>query len=316
MNSDTRISVSFLTHRKRKRLRLVLGPGSTDYILDLWLRTAMNRPLGVLHNMDETDIAIDAGWEGNPHEFIQALLDCGFLDRDDNGTFALHDWATHQSYAVHADARSEKASKAAAARWGKQVECPEHTTGIPGAMPLQESSNAPSPTPTPIQKEKKKDAPSAFTFELPDGKVVRLQEPEVLNWEQSYRYIDVRGELRAISDKAPEARAKWTRKNWFGTLSGWLNAANTRAKAANPGLDPDDPSGAKRSTREAEEQAAYMERHGIPKPGPHYSNEDYLHGRVPGCVGTVAMPRIGEVAPDDGVAGIVATMSQRLSASE
>ena len=35
MNSDIRLAVSFRGHRKRKRLRLLLGPGSTDYLIDL-----------------------------------------------------------------------------------------------------------------------------------------------------------------------------------------------------------------------------------------------------------------------------------------
>ena len=34
MNTDIRLAVSFRGHRKRKRLRLLLGPGSTDYLLE------------------------------------------------------------------------------------------------------------------------------------------------------------------------------------------------------------------------------------------------------------------------------------------
>ena len=48
MNTDIRIKVSFRDHRKRKRLRSLLRPGATDYLLDLWLATAMNHPDGVL----------------------------------------------------------------------------------------------------------------------------------------------------------------------------------------------------------------------------------------------------------------------------
>lgn len=48
MNTDIRLAVPFRGHRKRKRLRLLLGPGSTDYLLDLWIATAMNHPDGIL----------------------------------------------------------------------------------------------------------------------------------------------------------------------------------------------------------------------------------------------------------------------------
>ena len=72
MNSDIRLAVSFRGHRKRKRLRLLLGPGSTDCLIDLWIATAMTHPSGVLHGMDEIDIALEAGWEGDPQQFVAA----------------------------------------------------------------------------------------------------------------------------------------------------------------------------------------------------------------------------------------------------
>ena len=34
-NTDIRIAVSFRGHRKRRKLRMLLGAGSTDYLVDL-----------------------------------------------------------------------------------------------------------------------------------------------------------------------------------------------------------------------------------------------------------------------------------------
>ena len=79
MNTDIRIAVSFLGHRKRKRLRMLLGAGSTDCLLDLWISTAMNHPSGVLSGMDEIDIALEAGWDGDAQKFVDAMLQSGFL---------------------------------------------------------------------------------------------------------------------------------------------------------------------------------------------------------------------------------------------
>lgn len=98
MNSDIRLAVSFRGHRKRKRLRKVLGPDSTDFLIDLWIGAAMTHPTGILHDMDETDIALEAGWEKEPQEFIDALLECRFLEKTENGAYALHDWDDHQGY--------------------------------------------------------------------------------------------------------------------------------------------------------------------------------------------------------------------------
>ncbi len=121
MISDIRVAVSFLTHRKRKKLKMLLGPGSTDYILDLWINTAMNRPSGVLEGMDEMDIAIDSGWDGEPGVFVQALLSVGFLDQREDGAYELHDWQEHQTWVTKSSDRSENARRAAKTRWDKNA---------------------------------------------------------------------------------------------------------------------------------------------------------------------------------------------------
>jgi hypothetical protein len=89
MNTGIKIAVSFRGHRKRKKLRMLLGPDSTDYLLDLWLSTAMNYPSGLLAGMDEIDIALEAGWEGEAEKFVSALVNCGFLDRREDGIYFL-----------------------------------------------------------------------------------------------------------------------------------------------------------------------------------------------------------------------------------
>jgi len=146
MNTDIRIAVSFKGHRKRKRLRIMLGPDSTDYLLDLWISTAMNHPTGILSGMDAVDIALEAGWEEDPETFVKALRTCGFLDVSGDGVYSLHDWDDHQGYAIHAEKRTEKARKAALARWGTKE---ENAPSMPGAMLQASFSNAPSPAPAP-----------------------------------------------------------------------------------------------------------------------------------------------------------------------
>lgn len=166
MTKDIRIAFSFLDHRKRRKLRQLLGPGSTDYLLNLWLSTAMNHPDGVLGGMDEGDVALEAHWDGDANTFVQAMLDAGFLDKTDNG-YALHDWREHQGFVIHAHERQEKARKAADARWHKKnaatcnadgnasnqsqnaVSNAQEQTGNAGGNASSVLSNAPSPIPSP-----------------------------------------------------------------------------------------------------------------------------------------------------------------------
>ena len=114
MIQDIRLKTSFIGHRKRVKLRALLGAGSTDYLLDLWLRTAQDRPDGVLRGMDDLDIAIMAGWTGDPKQFREALELSGWVDAtDEPGVYALHDWHEHQAWVIGAPERAEKARRAA-----------------------------------------------------------------------------------------------------------------------------------------------------------------------------------------------------------
>ena len=193
MNTDIRLAVSFRGHRKRKRLRLLLGPGSTDYLLDLWIATAMNHPDGILTGMDETDIALEAGWEGEPQSFVAALLECRLLDKTDHG-YALHDWAEHQAYVVHAEDRTAQAKNAAAKRWAARsasvmpTECGEHGGSIAasdataGSEPATgnahtTSGNAPSPVPSPSPVPNPVPDPSLLPSPAPAaGREARAKE--------------------------------------------------------------------------------------------------------------------------------------------
>lgn len=146
MNSDIRIAVSFKDHRKRKRLRMMVGDRATDYLLDLWISTALNHPSGYLKGMDTLDIALDAGYDGtDPDGFVKALVACGLIEYiEEKSCYHVHDWETHQVYAIHAEARSAQASKAANSRWASK--------NAVAASP---------PTTTPASEEQQPDAQNA-----------------------------------------------------------------------------------------------------------------------------------------------------------
>ena len=238
MNSDIRIAVSFRGHRKRKRLRLLLGPGSTDYLIDLWLATAMNHPSGLLQGMDETDIALESGWDGEPGAFVAALLECGFLEKTESGAYALHDWQDHQGYVVHADARKEKARKAAAARWEGAYapsmpgacagQCPNQNEQCPLPSPLPSPSPdpAPIPVPSPAPKGHLRKTPAALAEDSEayrlallmrdtlNSNVPTLKEPNLQQWARSFD-VALRNDERMAEPHFVAEVIKWACSDSF-----------------------------------------------------------------------------------------------------
>jgi hypothetical protein len=136
MNSDIRLSIAFKGHRKRKKLRRLIGDRSDSYLLDLWLTVALDRPDGILTGWTADDVADSCGWEDAPQVLVDALVGAGWIDINKDGLMSVHDWQEHQSWACNAKARSEKARKAAEKRWeskngGKEPEpkTPDESNG-------------------------------------------------------------------------------------------------------------------------------------------------------------------------------------------
>ncbi len=119
---DIRVKISFLGHRKRKRLRRLLGPGATDYLIDLWIVISMNNPDGDISDWTALDIADAADWpeDKDPNILVDALVDSGFFDRMGDSV-RPHDWPEHQPFIVERQARIEKATiNGLISRHGKQ----------------------------------------------------------------------------------------------------------------------------------------------------------------------------------------------------
>ena len=160
MNKDIRLATSFKGHRKRKKLKRLLGFGAEVYLIDLWLSVAMACPEGVLIGWYNQDIADACDWDGDPEQLVSAFIESGWIDIGEDGTYILHDWDEHQGWACHAKTRSRSAKKAADIRWNKK-----HTpTGKPSdsdsnatALLSHQVRNAPSPSPSPSPSPNKED---------------------------------------------------------------------------------------------------------------------------------------------------------------
>lgn len=205
MNTDIRISVSFKNHRKRKRLNLLLGDGAAGYLLDLWISTAMNRPSGDLKGMDEVDIALDAGWSGDPIEFCNALISCGWLEKNSVGEYRIHDWEEHQPYVLGAPMRSARAKHAARTRWDSKEDAPSmpeaYEEDAP-SMPEVDSSNAPSPSPDPSPDPSPEPIPKSIICASKDSKKPQTTEYDNRLLEAFQKFWEIYP--RKINKKAAE----------------------------------------------------------------------------------------------------------------
>lgn len=148
MNKDFRVAVSFPHHPKTKKLIRQLGYESVYSLINLWSFVAMNKPNGVLNNMDIDDIEIASDWNGECSKFVLALLEHKFID-EINGVYSVHDWKDHNGYAFYSPERSEKAKKAAESRWGKKNKNNDLMLNDAKGMLQASPSNAPSPSPSP-----------------------------------------------------------------------------------------------------------------------------------------------------------------------
>ena len=82
-------------HPKTRKLAHLLGvskPAAVGHLHYLWWWAVNYAPDGDLSRHDQLDIAIGAEWDGDPGEFVEALVTVGFLDRDVDDTLVIHDW--------------------------------------------------------------------------------------------------------------------------------------------------------------------------------------------------------------------------------
>lgn len=152
MNTDIRISTSFKGHRKRKRLKRLLGPESDSYLIDLWLTVSTDCPNGHMVGWDAVDIADACGWDDDPKKLVDALIECNWIEKDMQGEYSVHDWCIHQAWACKAGERSKIARKAADTRWKNKHkkdaksnvdECILDAESMPNACGEHAESNAP-----------------------------------------------------------------------------------------------------------------------------------------------------------------------------
>jgi hypothetical protein len=117
MPDDSRLRVGVTRHPKVKRLVRLLGGGAFRQWIRLIEYCAENRTSGSLHGMSDEDVELAVDFDDIAGAFVEALLKCQLLDRNEVGSLAIHDWKENQPWLCGFEERSERARSAAQARW-------------------------------------------------------------------------------------------------------------------------------------------------------------------------------------------------------
>lgn len=94
------------SHSKMRRLQRTLGRSLSvcvGVLECLWNLAARETPRGNIGKLTTEDIFDFIGFEGvEPEELIDALVKCGWLDRDPVHGLLIHDWPEHSDNTLHA----------------------------------------------------------------------------------------------------------------------------------------------------------------------------------------------------------------------
>ncbi len=120
--TDYRVNTGFLSHFKTKKLRKLHGSAGVEALQAIWSFAAENRADGVLRGIDRDDLQIIVEEFCQDDNLVENLCSIGFLERDEAGTFSIHDWVEHNAFAASAPERqfsSRKANHIKALRSGR-----------------------------------------------------------------------------------------------------------------------------------------------------------------------------------------------------
>jgi len=130
-----RIMTGFYAHRKTVKLRIMLKDDAFWIVPRLWAYAAENQPDGDMSKYSSEELAMLLGCQRYAKVMLQALKECGFIE--ENGF--IHDWNEHNGY--H-NKFSERAKKAAEARWSKSPRPPKEEEEIESGKGKVETSIA------------------------------------------------------------------------------------------------------------------------------------------------------------------------------
>ena len=207
-----KVDASIFEHPKTRRLARALGisPEQTvGHLIRLWGWAMRIFPDGELKNIDADDLADAAHFDGEPGQFVEALLSCsscgvGFLERREDGTLILHDWDEY-SGALELKREKDRERKRNSAEAPKNSEAvrgipksSEEFHGIP-ATSTEENGTARNST---LREEKRREEKNREEY-----KNIRPFEPNIKQSGTAEKF-DYDGEFERLWSVYPRKEGK------------------------------------------------------------------------------------------------------------
>lgn len=161
------IDDGFLEHPKTLRFcRVVREPCGAVYLMRLWTWATKSAPDGDLTGLEPEDVELPLRWSGEPGACFAALVACGFIDVDPNGSHAIHNWGARTGGSiVRMEERANEKREAWAAQKARQREAkkapvPEEPVEMSAPCPPNvqaDNSRTSTPCPPPKTRQDKSD---------------------------------------------------------------------------------------------------------------------------------------------------------------
>ena len=194
--TDARLSASFPTHPKTKKLMRRLGAAGPWALVCLFLWARMNRPDGDLRGMTDEDIELACDWSGDDGALVAALVSVGFVDGAESER-RIHDWAEHQPWSAGAEDRKQSSAWAALCkrygRDGAAERMPEYAERMrkpsDPAAPTVRPACDPHATRTPVASDP--DAPALAQPQCPASVSVSVSDSVTTSKDDSLPGIGI-----------------------------------------------------------------------------------------------------------------------------
>lgn len=195
----------------------VSRPTAIGHLELLWAFTGKLTPQGNVGKWPDGAIARSCDWMGPPEDFINALIESGFLDRDSEHRLTVHDWSHHAQSWVRAKLKNSGLSfieTAISTKGPTREPTREATRGPPREPTKGPTTRAPVPSEAKRSEEKPSQAHSDARARERDPVPSETTEPES-EWERNHRFA------------LTEIRAAYPTNIY--TETDWQNAARTIA---------------------------------------------------------------------------------------